>query len=137
VRTRATPRLALAASLAALLACAAPAASQGPRPSGLSETAGRAALEQLARAVRGGHWIDAWVLLSARWRAAATPARLAADYRDAGPVAREAADRVLDLLRSGAPLVSPGPGKLELPLGPGRAARLVAEGGAWRVDALE
>jgi hypothetical protein len=130
--------LALAAWSAVLTSCATPSAGALPAGAvGLSEAAGRETLARMARAVRGERWIEAWTLLSARWRAAATPARLAADYRGAGPVAREAADRVLALLASGAPLVTPGPGRLELPAGPGRAARLVAEGGAWRVDALE
>jgi hypothetical protein len=87
--------------------------------------------------MRTEHWIDAWTLLSARWRGAETPARLAADYRGAEPVARETVERVLSLLDSGAPLLDAGPGRLELPVGPGRVARLVAEGGAWRVDVLE
>jgi hypothetical protein len=131
-------RLPLLAVLGLCLACAAPASSQLPSgPVGLSEAAGRDTLVRLARAVRGERWVDAWALLSARWRAAATPARLAADYRAAGPVARESADLVLSLLASGAPMQSGGPGRLELPVGAGRAARLVAEGGAWRVDSLE
>jgi hypothetical protein len=43
---------------------------------------------------------------------------------------------VASLLAGGASLV-PSPGRLDLAVGPGRAARLVQEGGGWRVDALE
>jgi len=132
--------LVLAGGAAATAGCAAQragrpeaVADQGP----LSEAAAREVLAKAARAIRSGRWIDAWTLLSARWRAAATPGRLAADYQGAGPVAQESADRVVALLESGAPLTQPAPGRLELPVGPGRAARLVTEGGAWRVDSLE
>jgi hypothetical protein len=55
-------------------------------------------------------------------------------------VAREAAGRVVALLEAGAALDAvPGEGgaALRLPVGPGRAARVVAEAGRWRVDALE
>jgi hypothetical protein len=129
-----TAALALALALAAagcattgpLAAAAAPAAAEE----------GRAVLLRFARAMEAGRWAEAWPLLSARWRASTSPGRLAADYRGAGPVAREAGERVTSLLASGAPLLA-APGQLRLPVGAGREARLVEEPGGWRVDALE
>ncbi len=129
-----TPRAA-----ALLLALAAGCATPGPAPDApapASAEAGREVLLRFARAVEGGRWGEAWPLLSARWRAATSPGRLAADYRGAGPVAREACERVVVLLSAGAAL-QPGPGRLSLPVGAGREARLVVEQGGWRVDALE
>jgi hypothetical protein len=129
--------------LAGGLGCAtprppAPGSAAWPSSGGaMPAAAAREALAQATRAMRAGRWIDAWTLLSARWRAATTPGRLAAGYAVAGSAGREAVERVLALLGSGAPLVEPAPGRLELPLGPGRTARLVAEGGVWRVDSLE
>jgi hypothetical protein len=129
----------------ATAACAGPAVRPSPAPgpgpaaeAGLGEAAGRATLARFARALEAGRWPEAWGLLSPRWRAATSPERLAADWRGAGPVAREAAARALALAEGGAPLdAGPGEGVLRLPVGAGRAARLVAEGGRWRVDALE
>jgi hypothetical protein len=122
--------------LAAALAGCATAGPPAPPPTGLDEAAGRAVLLRFAGACEAGRWPEAWALLSPRWRTATTPERLAADWRGAGPVAREAAARVASLLAGGASLV-PSPGRLDLAVGPGRAARLVQEGGGWRVDALE
>jgi hypothetical protein len=138
-------------ALVALLACAGPAAGApapqaAPREGAVAADAGaepgegRAVLLRFARAVEAGRWSEAWPLLSERWRSATSPARLAADFRAAGPVAREAAERVVALLGSGAALASgPGEGaeRLSLRVGPGRSARLVREPGGWRVDALE
>jgi len=149
---RPTPRPAAALLLAALLslgpaACAGPTSSGplGPAatPSGradLSPEAARETLLRFAGALEAGRWPEAWSLLSPRWRAATTPERLAADWRGAGPVAPEAAARVVALLAAGAALdgaPGEGGGHLRLPVGPGRAARVVAEAGRWRVDALE
>jgi len=162
---RPSPRKAAALTLGALLSCAvaslglaacAGAGAAGPAgpaappaaPSGLSAEAARETLARFAGALEAGRWPEAWSLLSPRWRAATTPERLAADWRGAGPVAREAAARVAALLASGAALDgTPGQGggagggevlgPLRLPVGPGRAARLVADGGRWSVDALE
>lgn len=148
---RPPPRLAAALTLAALLlglaACAGPAASGplGPAapaadPPDLSAEAARVTLARFARALQSSRWPEAWALLSPRWRAATTPERLAADWRGAGPVAGEAAARVMALLAAGAALdgtPGEGGGPLRLPVGVGRAARLVADGGRWRVDALE
>lgn len=122
-----------------LLALAAGCATAGPvppAPAAGSAEAGRQVLLRFARAVEGGRWDEAWPLLSARWRAATSPGRLAADYRGAGPVAREACQRVAALLSAGAALEA-GEGRLVLPVGAGREARLVEEPVGWRVDALE
>jgi hypothetical protein len=126
----------IALALAAL-ACATAAGRAGaPLPAGLDETAARASLERFARDLEQGRFDDAHRLLSARWRDAYTPGRLAMDFGGGGPAARDAAARVLAALSSGAP-VERSAASARLPLGEGRAAVLVAEGGAWRVDALE
>lgn len=136
------PRLA-AFLLALAAACATPHPAARPGPAtgvvaapGPDQQDARAVLLAFAQAVGRGRWAEAWPLLSTRWRTATSPGRLAADYRGAGPVAREAGERVVVLLQAGAPL-EPAPGGLRLPVGPGRAARLVEEPGGWRVDALE
>jgi hypothetical protein len=126
--------LALAAALA--LGCAAAGRPVDPVPSGRSEAAAREVLVRFAGAVEGERWPEAYALLSARWRAAYTPTRLALDARGAGPVGREAAERVRALLAAGTPLAGDG-NRRTLPVGTGRAAVLVLEQGGWRVDALE
>lgn len=124
-----------AALAAAALACSG-ARPYPALPSGLDDGAARAALSRFARALEAARYDEAAALLSARWRAAYTPGRLALDFGGAGPSAREAAERVLAALDARAPLEVEG-GRARLPVGPGRAAVLVAEGGAWRIDALE
>jgi hypothetical protein len=126
---------AAAAAAAVWLACAGPR-PYAPLPEGLDDGAARAALSRFARAIESSRCDEALALLSARWRAAYTPGRLALDLGGAGPSAREAAARVLAAVEARAPLEL-SEGRARLPLGPGRAAVLVAEGGAWRVDALE
>jgi hypothetical protein len=130
------PRLA-AAALAAALACA----TGGPRPdaplpAGLDDGAARAALRRFATDLKEGRFEDAHRLLSPRWRDAYTPGRLALDWGGAGPAAQETAGRVLAALARGAALERED-GRARLPLGEGRAAVVVAEGGGWRVDAME
>jgi hypothetical protein len=120
---------------AAALACAG-ARPYPPLPEGLDEAAARASLQRFARALEASRFDEALAFLSARWRAAYTPGRLARDFDGAGPYGREAKERVLAALAARSAL-DLGPGRARLPLGPGRAAVLVAEGGAWRVDALE
>jgi len=117
-------------ALALLAGCAstprAPVAGSGPEE----------ALQHFAEAAEDGRWEEAYALLTARWRAGATPARLEADWRASGPVGREAAARVLALLRSGARL-EVGSREATLAVAEGRRARVVPEAGGWRVDALE
>lgn len=130
-------RQAPAALLAAALACATAAPrTDAPLPEGLDDAAARAALERFARDLGDGRFDDARKLLSARWRDAYTPGRLALDFAGGGPSAREAAARILAALSSGAALDRSG-ARARLPVGEGRAAVLVAEGGSWRVDAIE
>jgi hypothetical protein len=128
----------LAAALAAAaLGCAAGRIRQdAPLPAGLDDRAARETLARFARDVEAGKVEDAHRLLSARWRGVYTPGRLAVDLGGAGTAAREAAGRVLAALERNAPLEREA-GRARLPLGDGRAALLVPEGGAWRVDALE
>jgi hypothetical protein len=117
------------------LATAAP-----PGQPDLSAAAARQVLTRFAQALEAGRWPEAWSLLSPRWRVATTPERLAADWRGAGPVARESAARVVALLQAGAALdgaPGEGGGPLRLAVGAGRAARVVAEAGGWRIDSLE
>ncbi len=125
----------VAAATALACATAAPKAD-APLPQGLDDAAARASLERFARDLEQGRFEDARRLLSARWRDAYTPGRLAMDFGGAGPSAREAAARVLAALGSGTSLERSG-AWARLPLGEGRAAVLVAEGSGWRVDALE
>jgi len=94
-----------------------------------------AVLSRFVDALEAGRWQEADALLSARWRAAYGPARLAADWAGAGPLAREAAGRVARALAAGTPLAVDG-GRATLQLAGGQAL-LLAEGGMWRVDALE
>lgn len=116
--------------------CATAHRPAAPLPTGTGEDAGREVLRRFARALADRDFAEAYALLSARWRAAYTPSRLALDHDGAGPVAREAAERVLALLGAGAPLAREGE-RLVLAVGEGRAAVLVREGPGWRVDALE
>jgi len=123
--------VALAALLATLLGCAAPA----PRAQTPSDDP-RAVLERFSAAIEGERWDEAYPLLSARWRARETPSRLASDLAAAGPIGRDAVRRVRALLVSGA-AVSVSGDVASLAVGTDRAARLVREADAWRVDALE
>lgn len=116
---------------ALLLACAAV-----PRGAPAGTPPPEAVLEEFAGALEAGRWAEAWPLLSARWRARSTPARLAGDWSASGPVGAEAAARVRALLASGARLAV-GPREATLAVGEGRRARLLREEGGWRVDALE
>jgi hypothetical protein len=117
-----------------LLLLAAACAVAPPAPPGSGSPA--EVLGRFAAAAEAGRWEEAWPLLSARWRARSSPAQIPGDWQAAGPVGREAAARVRALLAAGARPVAAG-AEATLPVGPGRAARLVAEGGLWRVDALE
>jgi hypothetical protein len=125
----------VAALAAAALACAGAPGRTAP-PAGLGDGAAREVLARFCRAVEGGRWNEAHLLLSARWREAYTPARLAADRAGAGPAAGEAAGRALAAVAGGAPVVRAGE-RATVPVGPDRAAVLVAETGGWRVDAVE
>jgi hypothetical protein len=93
-------------------------------------------LGRFARALDAGRFEEAHALLSARWRAAYTPGRLALDWRGGGAAAREAALRVVARLEGRVPLERDG-ASARLRLAAGRAALVVAEPGGWRVDALE
>jgi hypothetical protein len=122
-----------AAALLALLGCATPSARPPPAVDGADP---RAVLDRFAEALDGERWDAAYALLSPRWRARATPARLASDLAASGAVGRDAVARVRALLAAGAPLVEQG-AVATLAVGEGKAARLVREGAVWRVDALE
>jgi hypothetical protein len=131
----------LAALIAAAvlgLACAGAGGGRGfpPPPVGTDDAAAREVLGRFARALEAGRFDEAHALLSARWQAAYTPGRLALDFRGGGPAAREAAGRVLSRVAAGDPLER-SRDAARLAVGGGRAAVLVAEAGAWRVDALE
>lgn len=95
-----------------------------------------AALRAFAAALGDGRIEAAWELLSARWRAAYTPSRLAVDLAGAGPAGQEAAQRAVSALDVGAPVLRDGD-TARVPLGGGRAAVVVLEAGGWKVDALE
>lgn len=127
---------ALAAASLLLAACAgAPPPPGEGDPTRPAAEAGQV-LGRFATAVRADRLEEAWPLLSARWRARSTPSTLAADLTASGRVGREAAERVQALLGAGQRPVVEGE-RATLPLGEGKAARLLLEGGEWRVDALE
>jgi hypothetical protein len=132
------PRSLLAVLAAAALACASSSASRTfpPPPAGTDDAAAREVLARFARALEAGRFEEAHALLSARWRQAYTPGRLALDFRGAGPWGRESAARVLARLGAGDPLVR-GPDWARLPVDDGRTALLVQEPAGWRVAALE
>lgn len=93
-------------------------------------------LLRLADALEEARFDEAHTLVSARWRADSSPARLAADWAGAGPYAKDLVARVRAAVAAGgAPELSGASARL--PLGAGKAAELVAEDGGWRVDALE
>jgi hypothetical protein len=117
--------------VAAALGCAGDRAARAPRAD-----APDAALRAFATALAGGRFEAAHALLSARWRLAYTPRRLAQDLAGAGPAGREAAARALSALDAGSPLIREGKAA-RLPLGGDRAVVLVLEDGGWKVDALE
>src|SRR5512142_3066798 len=119
--------LVLAAAAAAALACAAGGARPyPPPPAGSDDAAAREVLARFARALEAGRFEEAHALLSARWRQAYTPGRLALDWRGSGARGRDAGERV-----------QRGPGWARLPVNDGRTALLVQEPGGWRVDALD
>jgi hypothetical protein len=144
-------RLGVVAAGLAWLACASPSAAGGPggpsagagasAPSAAPASApseARATLARFASALRDGRWTDAWALLAAPWMARLTPERLAADWRESGPVGPRALARVEAALASGLPVVvEPGGLAASLPVGEGKAASLVLEDGRWRVASLE
>ncbi len=131
-------RAALIAALAAAgLACAAAHVRPwAPLPAGLDEYAARETLRRFAVALEAGRFEEAHALLSARWRAAYDPARLALDFAGTGPLSREMAARVLARLAERAPIDSSN-GRATMRLGGGGEAVVVADAGSWRVDALE
>ncbi len=129
-------------AMRALAVCLFLAACAGSRPSpggagpaGPAEEAGQV-LGRFAAAVRRDRRDEAWPLLSGRWRARSTPAPLAADLSASGRVGREAAERVEALLATGQQPVVEGD-RATLAVGEEKAARLLLEGGQWRVDSLE
>ena len=93
-------------------------------------------LLRFADALEDGRLEEAHALLSTRWRAGGSPARLGTDLRGAGPTAADQLARVRAALAAGAP-VEVTAGTARVALGGGRAAALVPEDGGWRVDALE
>lgn len=123
----------LALVIAAVLGCA-PRAARPPPPA-RAETP-EEALRAFTHALREERFAVAQSLLSARWRTAYTPGRLAVDLHGAGPAGREAAQRVASALAAGAPLERSGE-TARLPLGGDRAASVVLEQDGWKVDALE
>jgi hypothetical protein len=96
-----------------------------------------AVLEAFAAALDEGRFEAAYALLSARWRARETPARLANDLATSGSVGQDAVRRVRALLSAGARPTLPRADLAVLDIGVDAAARLVREGDGWRVDALE
>lgn len=97
------------------------------------DVAPRKALEQFVGAVDRRDFQQAYLLLSQGWRDRYTPQRLEKDFAQE-PLAKERVERARAAL-SGPWAVTAG--GAELPLGEGKAVRLVKEGGAYKVAALE
>jgi hypothetical protein len=129
--------LCLALLGAACLACATDSARTGGAAAAVPQATQdpAAVLSKFVDALEAGRWADAHALLSARWRAAYTPSRLASDFGGAGPLAREAAAHARTALVARASMQI-ADGRASLPVAGGRAL-LVAEAAGWRVDALE
>jgi hypothetical protein len=128
---------AAAALAAAALACAsAPARSWPALPEGLDDAAAREALRRFAAALDAGRFDEAHALLSARWQAAYDSRRLALDFAGAGPRARDMVENVLARASAGA-RIERSDGRATMSLDGAGKAVVVAEGGAWRVEALE
>ena len=121
-------RLLSAAAILALASCATTPAAPD-RPGGAARTA-----EAFFRAVEAEAWDDAYSLLSERWRARLTPARLAADREQGGALA---ADRLARARRALDQPAAEGEDEARFPIGAGKELRLVRESGGWRMDALE
>lgn len=98
-----------------------------------SEDGARQALGQFLDASEKGDFATAYRLLSASWRSRYTPERLARDF-GLEPLARERLARARVALAGPVILED---GAARFPLGEGKAVRLVREGGAYRVAALE
>lgn len=107
----------------------------GPVPVGTRTQAGEAesTLARFAAAVDSGDFEGAYDLLAAPLRARYTPGTLARDYA-LEPLAHERLERARRALRQ-TPRTSPD--AVEFPLGDGGAVRLVREGAALRIAALE
>ncbi len=136
---RPPPTLRACALAAALWGAVSPGcAARRPAPSSAAERDDdpRSVLERFAAALDGARFEEAYSLLSARWRARSTPARLRSDLAASGAAGRDAVERVRALLARGAAL-SVGEDRATLSVADGKAARLLREGGSWRVDALE
>jgi len=93
----------------------------------------RQALERFLAAVEGGDFEAAYRLLAPSWRARYTPWRLEQDFR-LEPLARDRLARVRAALSGRVDIFPDG---AQLPLGGGRAVRLVREGGGYTIAALE
>jgi len=93
----------------------------------------RRALERFVSAVEGGDIQAAYLLLAPSWRDRYTPARLEKDFQ-LEPQAKDRLARVKAAL--GGPLEVSAEGA-QLPLGGGRAVRLIKEGGGYKIAALE
>ena len=125
-------------ALALLLGCAVSGAGRPPSdgPAAAVDAAPSAVLARFVAAVEAARWPEAYALLTARWRGRLTPARLASDFAESGPMGRAAAGRVRGLLSAGVPLAVRD-GTATLRVGGGRSAVLLLEDGGWKVDALE
>ena len=133
------PWRALLAAAALLAACAParPLPPPNPPDERRSPDEPGAVLEAFVAALDQGRFEAAYALLSARWRARETPARLASDLKASGSVGEDAIRRARALLSAGARTQRPRPDLAVLDIGANAAARLVREGDLWRVDALE
>jgi hypothetical protein len=97
------------------------------------EQQARALMNHFLAAVDSGDFETVFADLSASWRARYTPARLRADFA-AEPVAGSRLMRIRAALAGRWEVTLAGP---QLPLGEGKTLKLLREGGALKVAALE
>jgi hypothetical protein len=97
------------------------------------DLAPRQALERFVGAVDRRDFQQAYLLLSQSWRERYTPQRLEKDFAQE-PLARERVERARAALAGPCAVTADG---ADFPLGDGKAVRLVKEGGAYKVAALE
>lgn len=120
---------------AALVAgCSAPVVRPDAPPEESSDDGSARTLVSFLGAVDAGDFDTAYRLLSGRWRARLTPERLQDDLWEGGAVARDRLARAR--MAAGGPAIRED-GEARFPIGGGKAVRLVWEGNAWKVDALE
>ncbi|WP_373049096.1 hypothetical protein [Vulgatibacter sp.] len=123
--------LLVAAALLGAAGCA--TTTERPRPE-TAEPAPASAATRFLDAVEAARWDDAFLLLSERWRASLTPARLAADWEQGGALAADRLERARLALREQPRREGD---RVRFGAAGGSGLVLVEEPGGWRVDGFE